>query len=173
MTSLLPVRQRGSCYLLLRQKHNGRCSAGQALWWYSLSAHPRLTRIRREPWSCKWQRLIPSLPHNAWIIFRRAIAAAAVDVVICLFFTLSWRIADRANLPCRTLGAGGGGDTAPFPRSQRQSCAERATIGSPSPAPGAQRSAVGWLPGLLCQGSWAMLPKDGKEAVREPVYVFS
>lgn len=120
MTSLLPVRQRDSCYLLLRQKHNGRCSAGQALWWYSLSAHPGLTRTRREPWGCEWRRLY----HLAWIIFRRAIAAAAANAAICLFFTLSWRIADRANLPAA------GGTRRRFPALPGIGSAARA--GSPS-----------------------------------------
>lgn len=47
-------------YLLLRQKLNGRCSDRQALWWSSLSARPTPPRTCRKPWSCKWQRLIPS-----------------------------------------------------------------------------------------------------------------
>lgn len=75
-----------------------------------------------------------------------------MNVVICLFFTLSWRIADRANLP--HARAGGGGDTATFPRSQLQSSPERGRIGSPSPrqAPEAQHTLHGLAPGATLPG---------------------
>lgn len=91
--------------LPLRQKLNGRCSDGQALWWYPLSAQPFSdVNIQR---AVKLQAAAFDIVfHNAWIIFQRVIAAAAESVVICLFFNWSWWNADPKHL-FRTHGENG------------------------------------------------------------------
>lgn len=96
-----------------------------------------------------------------------------MNVVICLFFTLVLVDCWPSSSATRT-GLAAGGDTTAFPCSQHQHSPKHDRICSWSlrRAPEARWCYVQWLSGLLGEGSWAMLTKDGKEAMREPAYVF-